>query len=213
MGAFFKSSVFWGIIGLIGGILTSYVFFRLSRKEKILSCDQYSTTLITDNLSKMKGLRITFAGEPISDLVSTSLRLNNVGGDTIESTDLAVASPLQMRTTGKFMVLEDANSFLISSEKSCSFKLVQIDSQTIRIEFDYLGVGDEVYIKAFHTGDLTLTGDLKRGKIIYYDLEEDKKRLRRSIKRARILSAVAAIVAVLTAVYMWAQYNGWCLFW
>lgn len=55
-----NSSALWGIIGLIGGFITSFTFHKINYKSKKIIYTKNSQILITDAISKIKGLNITY---------------------------------------------------------------------------------------------------------------------------------------------------------
>lgn len=162
-----NSSVLWGIFGLIGGGIISFVFFMLSNKTKRLVYQKYSNPLISDKLSQIKGLNITFFDAPISNLVSTTIVIENNGSDIIEYNDLAKVSPLIFRTNGEFLVYDDVNSFITTvSNKTNNVSLFKVDDSTIKVNFDYFRKNDKVSFTLLHTDQVELLGTLKKGKII-----------------------------------------------
>lgn len=173
-----NSSFLWGILGLIGGGITSFIFFTLSNKTKRIIYEINSNPLISDKLSSIKGLRITFFDDSIPNLVSTTVFITNNGSDIIESTDFAKVSPLILKTNGKFLVYDDVKSFItkISNETS-NITLTQIDANTIKVDFDYLKKNDKILLTILHTGQIKLFGTLKRGRIIASSIYDRKNQL------------------------------------
>jgi len=161
-----ESSILWGVIGLVGGGIISFIFFLLSNKTKRVVYQLYSNSLISSKLSQINGLQITFAGSEIPNLVSTTLQIMNNGTDIIEPEDFAQIAPLQLKTDGEFLVYDDVNSFLTEASNATSgTTLRQIDEHTIQIDFDYWKKNDKLLLTILHTGKLTLAGTLKRGQI------------------------------------------------
>ena len=72
------SSALWGIIGLIGGFLFSFIFYKLSTKSKKIVYNKKSQNLITNNTSKINGLNITYENKPIEELTSTTIIIKSV---------------------------------------------------------------------------------------------------------------------------------------
>lgn len=191
-----ESSILWGIVGLVGGGIISFIFFVLSNKTKRIVYQIYSNPLISSKLSKINGLQITFAGSEIPDLVSTTLQIMNNGTDIIEPKDFAQVAPLQLKTDGEFLVYDDVNSFLTEiSNTTSSTTLRQIDERTIQIDFDYWKKNDKFLLTILHTGKLNLTGTLKRGRIL-----ENSRFIKKSYLHNLLLSIAVLLMAFLLLV-------------
>ena len=112
-----NSSALWGIIGLFGGFLCSFIFYKLSDKTKRLTYSINSQTLITNNLSEIEGVSITFGNHPIDNLVTTTITLKSVGKDAIEMKDFGRAKPLCFKTTGKFLLQDNIDSTITKNSR------------------------------------------------------------------------------------------------
>lgn len=184
-----ESSILWGIVGLVGGGIFSFIFYMLSNKTKRIVYQIYSNSLISSKLSKIDGLQITFDGNEIPNLVSTTLQIMNNGTDIIEPKDFAQIAPLQLKTDGEFLVYDDVNSFIteVSNKTSCT-TLRQIDVHTIQIDFDYWKKNDNFLLTILHTGGLTLSGTLKKGRIL------ESSRLNRKNYLHNLLLGIAVLL-------------------
>lgn len=172
-----NSSVLWGIIGLVGGGITSFIFFTLSNKTKRIIYQIKSNPLISDKLSQIKGLRITFDSNDIPNLISSTVFIINNGTDIIEPKDFALISPLGIKTDGKFLIYDDVKSFVTKvSNETSNTSLKSIAADSIRLDFDYWGKNDSVLLTILHTGKIGLTGTLKKGKIIESNVYNKKNR-------------------------------------
>lgn len=161
------SNLLWGILGLIGGGLTSFTFFILSNKTKRVVYQIKSNPLISDKLSQIMGLKITFMNEEIPNLISSTVIVANGGSDILELDDFADLSPLSIQTDGIFLVYDNVNSFITSvSNTTSGTNLRQTSSSEIQIHFDYWSKNDSNLFTFLHTGNLSLSGTLKKGKII-----------------------------------------------
>jgi hypothetical protein len=152
-----ESSILWGMIGLIATIFFGYIFYIKSIKNKSLSIFTTSDTLVSESLTKYKGLKIFYNKKPIKELVSTTITIKNIGNLTIE----------------------------VSSNKNSSFSLLKINKSKIQLVFDYLKPEEEISLTLLHSGTLKISGDLKNG-IIYQSAIEEKKR-RKRINRMKIV--------------------------
>lgn len=72
-----ESSILWGMIGLIATIFFGYIFYIKSIKNKSLSIFTTSDTLVSESLTKYKGLKIFYNKKPIKELVSTTITIKN----------------------------------------------------------------------------------------------------------------------------------------
>lgn len=157
------NSALWGIAGILATIL----FYKLSKKSKTLIYDKNSQLLITDSISKIDGLKITYRDKPIENLTTTIIRFKSIGTETINKTDYAEQFPLMIETDGKFIIQEDINSILIyNSNKFNNIEFIPINDSKIKVEIDYLKHKNLFTLNLFHTGEIKITGELMDGKII-----------------------------------------------
>lgn len=171
-----NSNFLWGILGLIGGGITSFIFFTLSNKTKRIVYQISSNKLISDKLSQIKGLKIKFMNEEIPNLISSTVIVANSGSDILELDDFADLSPLSIKTDGIFLVYDNVNSFITSVSNTISgTTLIQTSPDEIQIRFDYWAKDDSNLFTFLHTGNLSLTGTLKKGKIIENIIFNKKK--------------------------------------
>lgn len=162
-----NSSILWGIIGLIGGFTSSFFFYKLSNKTKKIVYSINSKVLITDNLSSINGLNISYFGKPIKDLSTTTVSFKSTGKDIIEMNDFAKLSPLYIKTNGEFLLKNSIESTITNNSNPLnSAKPIVIDSSTIAIEYDYFSQNDFISFTFFHTGELEVTGKMKKGILI-----------------------------------------------
>lgn len=167
-----NSSALWGIIGLIGGFFFSFIFYKLSTKNKRIIYNKKSQNLITDNVSKIKGLNITYKDKPIKELTTTTLIIKSVGKDIINKDDFGKATPLCIKTTGEFL-FQDINSIIVSNSNPSNLIETTIeDDKTILLNFDYFSQGDEITFVLLHTETINIDGKLKSGIILNNDLSQ-----------------------------------------
>lgn len=162
-----NSSMLWGIIGLVGGFLVSFLFYRLAKKEKKIMCKKDSKVLITNNISQIPELKILYKDSSIMNLSTTTLTLEVIGRDTIEKNDFALASPLRIETSGEFLLTNNIESTLTYNSRPMNqVKPIVVDSNIIYIDYDYLAKYDVVKFTILHTGELNIKGDLKSGVLL-----------------------------------------------
>lgn len=163
-----NSSALWGIIGLIGGFFFSFVFYILSNKNKKIEYIKNSQILIANNLSEIEGLAITYQNQPIKNLTSTTITMTSVGKDIINMNDFGKATPLCIKTTGKFFLQSDINSIIFKNSNSKNLLTPIVENETtILLNFDYLSKQDEIVFIILHTEDIYIDGKLKSGSILY----------------------------------------------
>lgn len=159
-----NSSAFWGIIGLIGGFIVSFIFYKLSNKNKKILYTKNSQILVTNTLSEINGLNITYENYPIKDLTSTTITIKSVGKDIINMEDFGKATPFCIKTTEKFFLQSNINSIINkNSNPNNLIHPVVKDEATILLNFDYLSKEDEIVFVLLHTGTIDVDGKLKSG--------------------------------------------------
>jgi hypothetical protein len=162
-----NSSALWGIIGLIGGFIISFIFYKIGIKNKKIIYTINSQVLITNNLSKINGLNITYQNQPITDLTTTTIIIKSVGKDIINVSDFGKATPFGIKTTGKFFLQNDINSIIIkNSNLDNLIEPIFKDDSTILLNFDYLSQGDEITFILLHTKTIDICGKLKAGVLL-----------------------------------------------
>lgn len=180
-----ESSILWGIIGLTATIFFGYIFYIKSIKNKSLSIFTTSDTLVSESLTKYKGLKIFYNKKHIKELVSTTITIKNIGNLTIEVSDISSSSPITFCASKEFLLNDVKDYILYSSNKNSSFSLLKINKSKIQLVFDYLKPEEEISLTLLHSGTLKISGDLKNG-IIYQSAIEEKKR-RKRINRMKIV--------------------------
>lgn len=165
-----ESSALWGIIGLIGGFIISFIFYKIGNKNKKIVYTKNSQTLITNNLSEIKGLNITYQNQPIKNLTSTTITIKSVGKDIINTNDFGKATPFCIKTTGNFL-FQDINSIVTSNSNPDNLiEPIIKDNNTMLLDFDYLSQGDEITLILLHTETINIDGKLKNGILLNNDL-------------------------------------------
>lgn len=161
------SSIFWGIIGIFStiffGFIFSYIFYRKGLKQKKIVCIIEPTTLISNNLSNYKNLKILYNGENIQALTSTKVVLKNIGNDKIEPSDITPSDPIVITTSGKFLPTEDFVLDVNSTNPKVKSSLEYVDDSTFNLKFDFFPPECELSLTLLHSGNVSITGDLKIG--------------------------------------------------
>ena len=153
-----------GIAGTIFGlvsILISIYFFKKSKKTKNLSINSVSTILISENLNEYENLKISYNNEDIRSLTSTTIKIKNIGTDIVEPSDLLQSSPIIIDTTEKFLLNDISQYDITSSNNKNNVSLNKITDSSLQLTFEILKPKDEISISVLHTGDITVSGELK----------------------------------------------------
>ncbi len=162
-----NSSILWGIVGLVGSFLFSFLFYKLSKSGKKITYSIKSQPLITKQIGNIQNLSITYKDNPISELLSTTLNIKITGKDIIDKNDFAKADPLCIKTDGEFLLQDNICSILTyNSNPANSLTPVIIDKTTISLNYDYFKYNSIFTFTILHTGNLTISGELKKGNII-----------------------------------------------
>lgn len=180
------------LFGLFGIIISIYSIVK-NKKTKNLAANTESTVLISETLSKYENLKISYNNENIESLISSIVRIKNIGSDIVEPTDIAPSSPIIIRTTQKFL-FNDASQFEINvSNNKNTAKLSRISETELKLNFDFLNPKDEISVTLLHTGDISVYGDLKTNPIKIYtqknyenhevNIQDDYSTIFRSKKR------------------------------
>lgn len=104
---FWESSLFWGIAGIVGGFIVAAFFFYVGKAKKSLVYQISTSALITDEINSTPGIKVSVGNEPAVNVTSTTITFINSGNQTINSSDFASLSPLQIITSGHFFNAEN----------------------------------------------------------------------------------------------------------
>jgi len=164
-----------GIIGILFGFLGSLFFYLKGKKKKRLVYNTETAILISESLSNYENLRIQYNNEDIKTLNSTNIKIKNINNDIIETDDFIPAVPIVIATSDHFL-LQDTSKYNINSSNSKNrVFLKHIDESHIEVSFDFLNPKDEIQITVLHTGQITITGDLKQGSVKNYSSKKYEK--------------------------------------
>jgi hypothetical protein len=184
---------FWNIIFVffgILGILSSYYFYKKSRKLKKPVYFQNSVNLIKNNLPKLSNLELLYKGEQINNFTITYLGFWNAGNETINNNDIASVNA-QILEFEVMIANNNANNFIVKLNET---------TNCIEITFDYIDKNDGLVLKIYHTGntssDLVLTGSIRGVKsfILKYINPHD---VGSSLLQRMIFSAIMAVPLLL----------------
>lgn len=194
-----NSSALWGIIGLLGGFFISLLFHFISKKKKVLAYTINPTALITNEISAIPSLDILYSGKKINNLTSTHISLKNAGNEIIEESDFASLSPLKIHIeNGEIFSSEYINNCINDvTDKNMNIRL-EAQNECVLIHFEFLPPQSSFNITIFHTGTMTLSGDLKKGKFI------DSKQL--FTQKLKVLKWCLIFLGILLGLYIFLRY-------
>lgn len=162
-----NSSALWGMIGLIGGIIVSFIFYKKGNKKKQIIYIKNSQILISNTLSNIDGLSITYQESPIKNLISTTINIKSIGKGIVDFKDFGKATPFCIKTTEQFFIPKDINEIIVkNSNPNNLFELIIINDKTININFDYFSYKDEISLSILHTGTIDVEGKIKDGDLL-----------------------------------------------
>ncbi len=151
------------IVGAILGIILSYLLW-LWTKPKARLYSRMGDSLLVDTEGKpdAERLEISFAGQRVPRLTSTSWGLWNGGNVTIDGSDISPVDPLRL-------VVVDGEILQVSMEEQTrngNDAAVTIGMGSVAdVTFDYLDKGDGFRVRVLHTGKpgaVQQTGQIKR---------------------------------------------------
>ena len=158
----------------ITGWLLTFIAFIIAivvpivQARKVSISFSYTTNLlVTDSLSEVDDLEVSFKGEKINQLSVTSCRLVNDGNVIIEDDDIypqhkITIQPKSEDTNILFAKVVDESYDTIGSK-------VSYDEKKATFLFDTMEKGDEVEINIYHTGKaddvFLIDGKIKDGRI------------------------------------------------
>lgn len=157
-----------GVVGIVVGLVSSYVFYKMGKKKRKLVYNLETTVLISEKLSKYEKLKISYNGENIKRLDSANIKIKNIGNTMIEPKDLVPTKPITIETSEKFLIQDVSNYTVNCSNPKNRVSLSRIDDSHLEVVFDFLNPKDEISITILHTGEISVTGDLKQGEVKNY---------------------------------------------
>lgn len=164
------TNLFWCVMGLLGGLVTSIIFYYIGLKRKSLTYEITTTTLISNNASQLENLIISYNNKPIDNLYISNIKIINNGNCIIEKNDFVPLAPLSVTTTGKFIAdSKNGMTLFTKNEYNNVYPLFRYDEADVCtgviIAFDYISKKESITCTVFHTGSIEFGGKLKEGKI------------------------------------------------
>ena len=201
-----NSSLFWCLVGIIGGAIASFIisliFYFKGVKKKRLAYEIDTTSLISNNINQIKELKVKYKSNKITNLHYSKVTIKNIGNVSIEKNDFATACPISISTNGRFLLNKSneidfynthtANNiqpnYIINKDNICN---------QIIINVDYMPKNYEFACSFFHSGNISLDGVLKDGKILNIKEAINHSKVAHNIyKVASIVTVIAFLVAI-----------------
>lgn len=152
------------LIALIIAIIIPIV----QKRKKRLSFSYVTNVLISENLSEMDELLISFKGKIINHLSVTCFKIINNGNVIIEGNDVYKGHELKISPKKAFTRVISAK--IISQSSNTVNGMVSLEDANVNVSFQTFEVKDYLSINIYHTGDedteFTMTGKIKETKII-----------------------------------------------
>lgn len=165
-----------GVIGIVLGFITSYIFYRIQKRRRELCWSIDSTSLIKGYSSLFEKLDIQYGGQKIENLTVSKIVFWNNGNETIDGKDIAIPPCIFLRDEANTKILDA--KIIKSSTVGNGFEIHrEPDNPILVLQFEYLDPQQGAVIQVIHTGvsilPLILDGEVKGVK----DIEYKSKRL------------------------------------
>jgi hypothetical protein len=165
------TDIFIGVIGIVLGFVTSYVFYQIQKRRRELCWAIDSTSLIKGYSSLFEKLDIQYGGQKIENLTVSKIVLWNNGNETIDGKDIAIPPYIVPRDEINTKIL-DAKIIKTSTVGNKFEILIKPDDPMLVLLFDYLDPQQGAVIQVIHTGvsilPLMVDGEVKGVKEIKY---------------------------------------------
>jgi hypothetical protein len=140
-----------GLVGLLS-LPVSYIFYRLSKKRRLLSWACDSVALIDEPKGNAGDIQVTFHGNPVNRVTRTRIAIWNSGTEALRKTDLISADSLRFEFAADIRILrvqeirmtKVANAVALSQNPTCPYMLF--------LAFEFLDHKDGAIFEVLHTG-------------------------------------------------------------
>ena len=151
-------SITLGILGIISGLY----FYINSKKERIPKYQITGFNLISNNITSLEKIKISYDNETIDNLYLTKFSFWNSGHETIRSEDFVKANPFQIKIKDEFKIY-GAN--IEKHNFNNEVKILVKKGKLIALKFDYLDKNEgfiiNIYSSAKKTSDFSVHGNFK----------------------------------------------------
>ena len=159
----FDSSAFWGIAGIVVGIIVATIFFLLGKKKTLLQYNVFTTPLITEKMAGILDARMTIDGQPVKSLTSTTISFVNSGNQRIRSSDFSTQEPLRVILKGHLYGCDVSrgNQKLLPN-------IEPVNDNVLNISFENLKPRQFFRVTILHDKSLNVVGELTTGTMHMY---------------------------------------------
>ncbi len=146
----------------ITGVITilAYIWGIRNKKVKRPKVLTKSINILTNNVDKIEGLKISYLDEEIPNVTITKVIIWNEGKETIDGSDIAPKDPLVIKALNDVRILNH-NIIYVKNESNAIRLTKTINNKELKIDFDYLDYEEGVIIQILHTGDSTNAIDVE----------------------------------------------------
>lgn len=195
---------FLAIIAIIG-FGWGFYSHSFSNKKQRISTAFSSFEIIKQGKETIQQLSLSFAGKEIHNLTITKFAIWNSGNKVINGTDIVPSQKLRVTSEDSSEILEA--QIVAESDAANCFKICDISSNQVHLDFDYIDSREGIVLQVLHTGDvssLKVDGKIKGGKPIKrLDAKAKTAKRRPQIRRAmRKIMAVLVSIEVLLMLFL-----------
>lgn len=163
------------VAGIVIGVVTSYIFYRIQKRRRELCWSIDSTSLIKGYSSLFEKLEIQYGGQKIENLTVSKIVFWNNGNETIDGKDIAIPPFILPRDTTNTEIL-DAKIIKTSTIGNRFEIRKKSDDPILFLHFAYLDPQQGAVVQVIHTGisilPLVVDGEVKGVKEIKFKLKK-----------------------------------------
>lgn len=159
--------IFIGWLATIIALIIAIVVPIIQARKVQLNFSYSSSLLVSDSLSEMEGLDISFQGSKVGRLSVTTCEICNTGNVTIEDSDVYEGHKLRVFTGSENAEVLFAS--VVSQSYDTNNCQLSYDGNSVNVHFDVLEKKEKVVFNIYHTGDadtaFSIEGKIKEGNI------------------------------------------------
>ena len=151
-----NSPVVWTVLTICSLLTIPSLIFAIytwikgkQKKEFSVSKDGYC--IVRKGKKKIEKVSVLFDGKEIDDLSVTKFVVWNSGNVDIRCDDIVSDRPLAIRNIGNATILDA--TIIVETDSSNKFSVINVDSETVMISFEYANKSDGIVVQVIHTGD------------------------------------------------------------
>jgi len=145
------------IVSIVTGAVTSWIiswfYFRKGVRNKAISFTTNDISVIwPTNQGKDDSLKITYQGNEVPRVTSTTMAIWNSGTETIDGSDIVADDPLRLIAAEgvkilRVQVLEKTRDVIVGD-------IPNISEKQANVRFRYLDANDGIAVEVLHTGGM-----------------------------------------------------------